>query len=838
MTTKNFVVKNGLTTGSITLDATSGNISGANLSVTGVSNLGAVGNVKITGGSSGYILSTDGSGNLSFSDPVATQSPAPMPTYIAVGNTVTISSNYQGIFGYPITVDGTIVVDGILVDVNDATVPAGNINYVQYNAGNTMGGDANFYYTAINGTMTLQNETIIGNSTIGNLVISRTANLGSVANVRITGGTNGYVLQTDGTGNLSWTAQTGSGGSGSPGGANTQVQFNDAGVFGGNSSFTFNKTTGLLNVTGNITSTTVSATGNITGSFILGNGSQLTGITATNASTAATVTTNAQPNITSTGTLASLSVSGNANIGNIGTAGLITATGNLNAGNLITTGIISATGNITGAYILGNGSQLSGITATTATTAGTVTTAAQPNITSVGTLTSVSVSGNANVGNLFSTAAVQGTTLTSNIATGTAPLTVTSTTLVPNLYVARANVADYDSVTTQTTGTYYLSLLSAVTGNIATSANSVYSANVANGSLSATTFVGALSGAATSATTAGTVTTAAQPNITSLGTLTSISVSGNANTGNLGTTGVFATTLSSTGNANVGNIGATGGVFTTVAGSLTTAAQPNITSTGTLTSISVSGNANIGNIGTAGLITATGNLNAGNIITGGIVSATGNGTFGNVSAITFTGSLAGTAQNAGNITTLSSVTSGTRYLLFASSLVDSSQQAPLVNSAFSTNFATGALNATLLGGTLTTAAQPNITSTGTLTSATISGNITAQANINMTGYVIRSVATSISAAGSTQGTATAITKEIDVVSTVASGAGVILPTAVAGMAITITNTSANSLLVYPATGAQINALGTNVGYAQASGSTLQFVAPTTTQWYSVGASYA
>ncbi len=57
------------------------------------------------------------------------------------------------------------------------------------------------------------------------------------------------------------------------------------------------------------------------------------------AGTAATVTTNAQPNITSTGTLASLSVSGNANIGNIGT-GLISATGNVTAGN-VSTGLVS-----------------------------------------------------------------------------------------------------------------------------------------------------------------------------------------------------------------------------------------------------------------------------------------------------------------------------------------------------------------------------------------------------------------------------------------------------------------------------------------------------------------
>jgi hypothetical protein len=60
-------------------------------------------------------------------------------------------------------------------------------------------------------------------------------------------------------------------------------------------------------------------------------------------------------------------------------------------------------------------------------------------------------------------------------------------------------------------------------------------------------------------------------------------------------------------------------VFTTVAGSLTTASQANITSTGTLTSLSVSGNSNIGNIGTSGLITSTGNVSGGNLITTGVL---------------------------------------------------------------------------------------------------------------------------------------------------------------------------------------------------------------------------
>jgi len=129
----------------------------------------------------------------------------------------------------------------------------------------------------------------------------------------------------------------------------------------------------------------------------------------------------------------------------------------------------------------------------------------------------------------------------------------------------------------------------------------------------------------------------------------------------------------------------------------------------------------------------------------------------------------------------------------------------------------------------------NITTGGVVTAT---GNISG-ANITTAGYHIRSVGTSISAAGSTQGTATALTKEFNQVTTVASGAGVVLPTAVAGMAITIVNTSANSLLVYPASSAAINALSTNVAYTQANANaTIQYVALSSTQWYTVGATYA
>ena len=126
-----------------------------------------------------------------------------------------------------------------------------------------------------------------------------------------------------------------------------------------------------------------------------------------------------------------------------------------------------------------------------------------------------------------------------------------------------------------------------------------------------------------------------------------LSTAGNVSSGNLITTGL----ISAIGNANVGNIGATAGIFTTIEGTLTTNAQPNITSVGALASLSVIGNANIGNIGTAGIITAIGNLDAGNISTGGLLTVTGNANIGNIGT-------AGIITATGNITGANIITGG------------------------------------------------------------------------------------------------------------------------------------------------------------------------------------
>jgi len=232
-----------------------------------------------------------------------------------------------------------------------------------------------------------------GNS---NLYSGTNIHLGNVSSVKIGGGTNGYVLQTDGTGNLSWTTQTGGGGNANAAGSNTQIQFNDAGLFGGNSAFTFEKITGAMAVPGTLTvSNTITGTrliSNIatgTAPLTVTSTTQVANLNVATSGTAGTVTTNAQPNITSVGTLTSLTVTGNITSGNVyansGTVGASLLTGTLTtaaqpnitsvstsftnltfanaqtiSGNnmTLTTGANTNVGTITGNWSLSTGSQL------------------------------------------------------------------------------------------------------------------------------------------------------------------------------------------------------------------------------------------------------------------------------------------------------------------------------------------------------------------------------------------------------------------------------------------------------------------------------------------------
>ena len=139
MALKYFNVKQGLTTGNVLIS--DGNVT-----------LGNIANVHISGGSSGQFIKTNGSGTLSFGEPIG--SPAPMPTVVDNGETLTIPVDYQGLFAYPITINGTLDIDGILIDVSSAG-PGGTIGQIQYNDGADYGGTAGFTFDKVTGNVAI-----------------------------------------------------------------------------------------------------------------------------------------------------------------------------------------------------------------------------------------------------------------------------------------------------------------------------------------------------------------------------------------------------------------------------------------------------------------------------------------------------------------------------------------------------------------------------------------------------------------------------------------------------------------------------------------------------------
>jgi hypothetical protein len=500
---------------------------------------------------------------------------------------------------------------------------------------------------------------VTGNVSAGNLSITNKSSLGAVANVSITGGTSGQFIRTDGAGNLSFATVSTS--SISNGNSNVVVSGNSNVTIAvtSNTVATFAATganiAGYANITGNVTAGNISVTGTtnlgaVANVIITGgsSGSLLKTDGAGNLSWAAPSApagqgTNQSIQYNNGGTIA-----GASNLIYNGTT--TTVTGNNSTST--TTGALVVTG---GVGISGNLNVAGNITGTIASaqTAGTVTTAAQPNITSLGNLTSVTT----NLAN------VTGGTVTAN--TPAVNVTQTFNNSAVAFTAIYANVTDTFSSTgsllmdLQTGGVSQLNLGKA--GNLNVNSNITTQQFISNVTTGTAPFVvrsstqvanlnAATAGTALTAGTAGTVTTAAQPNITSIGTLTSLSVTGNANTGNLGTGTVIATTanlstinsgLVQNGTSNV-TVNSNGNVNISVGGNILTVTSTGANIAGTA---NVSGNANVGNLGTSGQIIASGNITAnagsyfignGSLLSGIIASAGASITNGNANVLVVT----------------------------------------------------------------------------------------------------------------------------------------------------------------------------------------------------------
>ena len=145
----------------------------------------------------------------------------------------------------------------------------------------------------------------------------------------------------------------------------------------------------------------------------------------------------------------------------------------------------------------------------------------------------------------------------------------------------------------------------------------------------------------------------------------------------------------------------------------------------------------------------------------------------------------------------------------------------------------------MVTGTVYTSAQPNITSLGSLTGLNVTGTTslggTTATNLTATGWVAKSVGDGISAAGTSIGTATAMSKQINNI-TGGSG-GVILPS-VSGLMLIVLNQLGTNLNIYPPdTGSRVETLAAGAPYSLGAGARVMLVSTSLTQWYVMSAVY-
>ena len=661
----------GFSTGdpAVTIIQANGDINTINFTANGLVNLGNVGNVNIGGGSNGQYLKTDGVGNLIWDGigNITSNRAAPMPYLIPTGESYIVNENFQGLYSQAITIDGELEVDGILIEV-PISFAADPTQILFADNGNPTG-NSHFTFDKITGNVIVPgdflphanitqnlgsptnrwNDIYLSNSTIylGNSTISTDANTlvftsGSGAFLEVAGNANVSILQngnsnisidTDAnitfgvagipnvlvltsngltfTGTLDVTGNIAPSGiktdnyyyaNGAPvdfqsaAGSNTQIQYNNNNDFGASANFTFNSSTNVLTVIGNISANNVSGGNLVSANFVTG-----------------TLTTANQPNITSVGTLSNLSITGNVVSGNV-----YANTGTVGAANLT----------------------------------GTLTTASQPNITSVGTLTILETSGNAIIGgNLI----VNGNISYINVDNIQVEDPIISLGGGPN----GAPLVVNDGKDRGTLLQYYTSTpVSAFMGWDNSAGEFAFGSNVSEvndvitftslGNVRASTYLGNVSG----------VTGAFSGNVSA----------GNASLGNVANANFLVSNSGcvSVGGAFIAYDAGNAGIFNTLATDINIGFAANITMGSTTGNVTVRGNLVSNNISTTGNISA--NLITGTLTTASQANITTIGTLGN---LTVTGNTVTNIANANTTLTQSVVSKRTGIVSTVLTVVDS-----------------------------------------------------------------------------------------------------------------------------------------------------------------------
>ena len=334
------------------------------------------------------------------------------------------------------------------------------------------------------------------------------------------------------------------------------------------------------------------------------------------------------------------------------------------------------------------------------------------------TATTGTFTGNVTTGNIQGTTHSGTTgTFTGNVSANNITGNITSSgtsSFSTATFSTLANITGSTAATSTTTGALKVAGGAGVVGNAYIGGLLTVTGNLSAGNLSGTKIAGTLS-------------TAAQTNITSVGTLTSLAVTGNITSGNVQGTTHSGTTGTFSGNVITGNVSGTTGTFTNVGGTLSTAAQTNITSVGTLTSLAVTGNITTGNANASGNISASFFKGDGGYLTnvtavGASATSIANGT----SSIAFTGSGGNATITIGGTANVGVWATGGLYITGLGNATGNINGANLTTPGAVT--ATGNLN-----GNNATITNAVVAATGAFTGNVTTGNVSGTTHSGTTG---------------------------------------------------------------------------------------------------------
>lgn len=114
-----------------------------------------------------------------------------------------------------------------------------------------------------------------------------------------------------------------------------------------------------------------------------------------------------------------------------------------------------------------------------------------------------------------------------------------------------------------------------------------------------------------------------------------------------------------------------------------------------------------------------------------------------------------------------------------------------------------------------------------------SGSDASLGSLDVTGNVVLGIDTGVTAAGTTQGTGTALTKTYNIVGTATANQGVVLPDVSTGLKCVVYNSTSATIKIYPAAGESIDDESANVAVSLRPNKGREYIGVSATQWNSV-----